>query len=58
MDRYKYMHMPFKTFPQHVIKQYDLARKATNEKVYLEIRRLIYGLPQPGKLANDYLKAK
>ena len=58
MDRYEYMHMPLDIFPQHVIDQYDLARHAKNGKVYLEIRRSIYGLPQSGKLANDFLKKK
>ena len=58
MDRYEYMHMPLEVFPQHVIDQYDLARNAKNGKIYLEIRRSIYGLPQSGKLANDFLKNK
>ena len=58
MDRYEYMHMPLDVFLQHVIEQYDLARKAKNGKVYLEIRRSIYDLPQSRKLANDLLKKK
>ena len=58
MDRYEYMHIPLDVFPQHVIDQYDLARHAKNRKVYLEIRRSIYGLPQSGKLANDFLQKK
>ena len=58
MDRYEYMHMPLEVFPQHVIDQYDLVRKTKNGKVYLEICRSIHGLPQSGKLANDFLKKK
>ena len=58
MDRYKYMHMPLKISPQHVIDQYDLNRKAENGKVYLEIIRSVYGLTQSRKLAIGYLKAK
>ena len=58
MDRYEYMHMPLDIFPEHIIQQYDLRNKAKNGKVYLEIRCPVHGLPQSGKLANDYLKAK
>ena len=32
--------------------------KVNSRKVYLEIRRSVYGLPQSGKLANNYLRAK
>ena len=52
------MHIPLEIFPPHLIDQYDLVRKAKNGKIYLEIRRLIYGLPQSGKLANYFLKKK
>ena len=53
MDRYEYMYMPLEISPQHVIDQYDLNRKAKNGKVYLEIRRSVYDLPQPGKLTKE-----
>ena len=52
------MHMPLEIFPEHVIEQYDGNRKAKIGRKYLEIRRFVYGLPQSGKLANKYLKAK
>ena len=59
MTRYEYIHMPLKIFPHHMIDQYDLNREAKNRKVYLEIWRLVCGLPQSGNLiANEYLKAK
>ena len=58
LDRYEYMKMPLSIFPDHIVDQYDLKNKAKNGFVYLEIRRSIYGLPQSGKLANEYLKKK
>ena len=50
--------MKLTDFPEHIIEQYDLNRKAKNGFVYIEIRRSIYGLPQSGRLANDYLRKK
>ena len=58
MDRYEYMHMPLEIFPQHMIDHYNLNRKAKSRKVYLEIRRSVYGLTQSGKLVDEYLKGK
>ena len=50
---FEYMKMPLAIFPDHIVEQYDLKNKAKNGQVYLECRRLIYGLPQSGKFAND-----
>ena len=58
MDRYEFMRMPISLFPKHIIKQYDLIKKLRNGFIYLEIRRIIYGLPQLGMLTNKYLKEK
>ena len=55
LDRFEYMRMKLTNFPEHIIEQYDLHHKAKNSFVYIEIRRSIYGLPQSGRLANDYL---
>ena len=52
------MRMKLSDFPEHIIEQYDLRNKAKNGFVYIEIRRPIYGLPQSGRLANDYLREK
>ena len=52
------MRMKLSDFPEHIIEQYDLRSKAKNGFVYIEIRRSIYGLPQSGRLANDYLREK
>ena len=56
LERYKYMQLPLKHFPQHTIDQYNLRENAKNGWVYVEIRKAIYGLPQAGKLANEQLK--
>ena len=52
------MKMPLSIFPQHVIKEYDLLSKVHKGYIWIEVRRSIYGLPQAGKLANEYLKKK
>ena len=51
LERYEYMRMQLTDFPDHIVQQYDLARKAKNGSVYIKIRRSIYGLPQSGRLA-------
>ena len=58
MKRYEYMKMPLSIFPPHVIQEYGLKEKAYKGYVWIEVRRSIYGLPQAGKLANDYLRKK
>ena len=58
MNRYEYMKMPISIFPQHVIEEYNLLEKVYKGCVWIEIRRSIYGLPQSGKLANEYLRKK
>ena len=58
MSRYEYMKMPITIFPQHVKEEYNLLEKVYKGCVWIEIRRSIYGLPQSGKLANEYLRKK
>ena len=52
------MKMPLSIFPQHVRDEYDLEAKAYKGYIWLEVRRSIYGLPQAGKLVNEYLRKK
>ena len=56
MDRFEYMKMPIGIFPQHVVQEYNLMEKVYKGYVWIEICRSIYGLPQAGKLANEFLK--
>ena len=53
MNRYEYMKIPISIFLKHVIEEYNLLEKVYKGCVCIEIRRSIYGLPQPGKLANE-----
>ena len=58
MERNEYMKMPIGIFPQHVIEQYNLMQKVYKGCIWIEIRRSMYGLPQAGKLANEFLRKK
>ena len=58
LDQFEYMRMKLTDFPEHIIEQFDLRRQAKNGFVYIEIRQSIYGLPQSGRLANNYLREK
>ena len=41
IDRYEYMKMIIKLFPQYIIDQYNLIEHVNNRFVYLEIRKAI-----------------
>ena len=53
LDRYEYMRMPLKLFPDDIVEHYNLKEKALNGYVYMEIRRGMYGLPQAGILGQQ-----
>eukprot|EP00804_Cyclotella_cryptica_P030315 CCRYP_011859-RA/>CCRYP_011859-RA protein AED:0.28 eAED:0.28 QI:0/0/0/1/1/1/2/0/557 len=57
-DRYKYMRIPIKIIPEHIIDRYHLCDKVKNGYVYMEIRQAMYGLPQAGILAKKLLKQR
>jgi hypothetical protein len=54
---YEYLRIPLSMIPAHIQLLYQLADKASDNHVFAEIRRGMYGLPQAGKLANDQLQA-
>ena len=56
MNRYEYMKLPLDIIPEEFIQQYSLRNLAHKGFVYMETQKLIYGLPQGGKIANDKLK--
>ena len=58
MERYGYIKMPLSIFPQYAIDEYDLMSKVHKGNIWIEVRCSIYGLPQVGKFANEYLKKK
>ena len=55
MDNYEYMFIPINQIPQEIIDHYHLQIIAHKGKVYVEIRRGMYGLPQAGILAENNL---
>ena len=52
------MKIPIGIFPQHFIEEYHLMKKLYKGCIWIEICRSIYGLPQAGKLANEFLRNK
>ena len=56
MQRYEYMFIHIDDIPDDIIQQYNLTEISRNGKVYVEIRKGMYGLPQAGILANKHLQ--
>jgi hypothetical protein len=53
LERFEYMVMNLALLPQETIEKYDLIELAQDGKVYKEIQKGIYSLPQAGILANE-----
>jgi hypothetical protein len=58
LDHFKYMKIPLALFPNWVKKQYNLDVHAQDRVVFLEIRQVVWGLPQAGILANKLLQKR
>ena len=58
MERFEYMKVPLKKFPDHICHQYNLTENAKKGFTYLEIQKVIYGLPASGRIANLQLQEK
>ena len=56
VQRFEYMFIYLKDVPPDIIQQYNLNDIAINGKVYVEIRKGMYGLPQASILANKLLQ--
>jgi hypothetical protein len=56
LGRFEYMVINLASLPQETIEQYDLNELAQDGKVYIEIQKGMYGLPQAGILANELLQ--
>jgi hypothetical protein len=50
--------IPLTSFTAWILEQYDLTKHALNGYVHLEMRRVVWGLPQVGILANKHLSSK
>ena len=53
---YKYMQLNFDIIPQDIIDEYNLIEIVHNVKVYIYIRKGVYGIPQNGSISHDILK--
>ena len=56
MQRYEYMFLQLRDIPPDIVSKYNLHELAINGKVYVEIRKGMYGLPQAGILASKLLQ--
>jgi hypothetical protein len=56
LGRFEYMVINVASLPQETIDKYDLNELAQDGKVYIEIQKGMYGLPQAGILANELLQ--
>ena len=50
------MKLPLGIIPEEIIQQYNFRNLAQKYFVYMEIQKVMYGLPQSGKIANDKLR--
>ena len=58
MERKEYMRMELKNFPDDVIEHYNLRDMEKDGKVYVEISKGMYGLPQAGIIAQELLEKR
>jgi hypothetical protein len=56
LGRFEYMVINLSSLPQETIDKYDLIELSQDGKVYIEIQKGMYGLPQAGILANKLLQ--
>jgi hypothetical protein len=56
LRRFEYMGINLSSLPQETIDKYDLIELAQEGRVYIEIQKGMYGLPQAGILANELLQ--
>jgi hypothetical protein len=56
LGRFEYMVINLASLPQERIEKYDLSKFAQDGKVYIEIQKGLYGLPQAGILTNELLQ--
>jgi hypothetical protein len=56
LGQFEYMVINLSSLPQETIDKYDFIELSQDGKVYIEIQKGIYGLPQAGILANKLLQ--
>jgi hypothetical protein len=55
MNNPEYMRIPMHLIPQEIIDEYNLLNIAHNVFIYIKIKKGMYGLPQAGILAQQFL---
>jgi hypothetical protein len=55
LERPEYMQLALTITPQEIISKYKLMNKEKNGKIYIQIDKGMYGLPQAGRLENNLL---
>jgi hypothetical protein len=58
LEHFNYMKMLLTLYPNWIVEQYDLKTHAKDGWVHLEMRRVVWGLPQAGILENKQLRCK
>jgi hypothetical protein len=56
LGRFEYMVINLASLPQETIEKYDLNEMTQDGKIYIDIQKGMYGLPQAGILANELLQ--
>jgi hypothetical protein len=52
MEHFEYLRIPIKLIPLEIITQYALLPLISDEHIYIEVQKGMYGLPQARILAN------
>jgi hypothetical protein len=55
MDSFEYMRIPVRLIPQEIIEQYNLLPLVSDDHVYIEVQKGMYGLPQERILPKNIL---
>jgi hypothetical protein len=58
LGRLKYMVINLSSLPQEIIGEYGVLELAHDGRVYIEIQKGVYGLPQSGILTNELLQRR
>ena len=59
MKRYEYLLLNLRDIPEEIIQLYNICNKATKDgRIYVNISKGMYGLPQDGLLAQELLKKR
>jgi hypothetical protein len=58
LPRFEYMKMLLSRFPEEIVQKYNLNALAVDGWVYIEIRKVMYGLKQAVLLANQLLQTR